>query len=487
MDTYSWSNRGVRWDVPEWLSFVLFALAYRAVRFLGVWLVMASVTVATVMVVWRYLAPRLGLRWAFPLCGIMVLAMSDCIQERPYIYTYFWLAVSLALIMSVRSGKDGYARNPNRLLLLLPIAVVWANLHQGVIVLVGLLCAFGLGDALDAMRRRDVETRSDHAVRARWMLGLSAGCFLAALINPYGWGIYRNIAVTLGDPHLMSSVTEWKPITVLPFGQMQPFLLILTVSALAFSLSRRSAGDIFPVCALTLEAILHARNIALFAIGAIVISAPYLQDIIERLRGRVVSTSPPLLISGMLAFFTVLCVSTLGMVTAATLRRTAGPLGYNPERIAEAVARVPSYPADAVAFMDREAFPSNLRLLNNFEIGGYLMWTIPREPVFVDGRLDVYTGRTFDDNLILAGQSGTARWNTLVARYDFDCVITNVKRQGEAFEKDPHFALVYRDPLRPHHKRCRIFLARKPQFAALISRCLHDRPGDSDTPKGMAN
>ena len=146
VDTYSWTNPGIRWDVPEWLSFVIYALAYKHGGFFGIWLVMVTMTILTVWVVWLTLLPRLGFAWAFQLTNLMALALSDYIQERPYIYTYFFLALALSIIIRARDGR------PRLLIWLIPTCIIWTNLHQGVLVLVCLVAAFTLGDLLTALR-----------------------------------------------------------------------------------------------------------------------------------------------------------------------------------------------------------------------------------------------------------------------------------------------------------------------------------------------
>ena len=76
----------------------------------------------------------------------MLLAMSDCLQERPYAFCICCLR--LASRLSRKRGK----RACRNLLWLLPLCVLWANLHQGVLVLVGFLAVYGLGDALGALQ-----------------------------------------------------------------------------------------------------------------------------------------------------------------------------------------------------------------------------------------------------------------------------------------------------------------------------------------------
>ena len=463
-DTYSWTEYGRRWDVPEWGAMVLYALAYRAGGFFGTWLLMAILAIAASWIVWGILYRQVGLAWAFGLTTLMLLAMSDCLQERPYAFSYVLLALGLKIITEARQTRQ------RRLLWLLPLCVLWASLHQGVLVLVGLLAVYGLGDALTAL-----QGYSDARRRAAMMLGLAAACAAAVLLNPYGARLYLNVLVTLRDQALMANVTEWNPVTVLPLRQLQPLFAVgvCVFGALFFS-QRRSLPDILAAAALLLNALLHARNIALFAVGGLVIASVHLPSAIQRLRLAVGFTGRSPLLKPLLGVLAALIVMTTALVSLVSLQRAIGPRGWTLEGIGEAAARVPHFPSKAVGFVQAQQFPPHLRLLNDFETGGYLLWHLPSEPVFVDGRLDIYTGRTFNDMLTLSRDAGTPRWNALVKLYDFDCVLTENKPESDAFSSDPKWQLVFSYPppqtgRKPHEW---VFLRRRPQFAPLIARCL---------------
>lgn len=488
VDTYSWTRRGTRWDVPEWLAFALNALAFRAGGFLGTWLLMVVLALAAVGVVWFWLAERAGPAGAFVLANLMLLALSDYLQERPYAYSYALLALSLTILMRARAGR------PRLLLGLPPLCVLWTNLHQGVLSLIGLLLVYAVGDALSAARgkqgagpdlltlagREQSTAAAAHrrrlAVRAWQMLGTALACTGAAMASPYGWRVFWNVFITLRDPNLMANVTEWNPATVLPISQMSPFLILvaLTFGALALS-PRRTLADGLALLALLGQAVSHARGIPLFAVGSLIIAGGHWVPAAERLRPYL----PPGEHSGtrrrLLLTFTLLYAAAVTLVSLASLRRAIGPLGYSLEGIGQAVARVPDYPERACAFMEAERFPPHLRLLNDFETGGFLMWRLPHEPVFVDGRLDVYVGRTFDDMLTLARTPASPAGLALRRRYDFDCVLTANAREVRAFEADPLWQIVYTDSTRPHKPVYRVFLRRRPEFAALIARCLQDK------------
>ncbi len=472
-DTYSWVNRGTRWDVPEWLAFVLYALAFRGSGFFGTWLLMALLTVATAGVVWFRLTRSTGLAGAFLLTTLMLLAMKDSIQERPYAFTYLLLAVSLVILIHAREGR------PRLLVWLLPLCTLWTNLHQGVLALIFLLLVYAVGDAVTAgwLHRQGAVTKTVEMLRVRaWlMLGTAVGCTGAGMISPYGWRVYWNVLITLRNHNLMANVTEWNPVTVLPFSQLQAFLAIATIAFGTLALSRKRFSDALVVAALFGQALLHARNIPLFAIGSVIIIAPHFTSAVAQIR-RALGLSPtPVSRPVLLSVFALLFVAAVALVSFVSLRRAIGPRGYSLEGIGEAVAGLPGYPENACAFMQAEGFPPNLRLLNGFETGGFLMWRLPSEPVFIDGRLDVYVGRTFDNMLILARHPGSPTWAALVARYDFDCVMTASKREANAFAVDPQWQLVYTDP-KGSRQHCRLLLRRRPEYAGLIARCLHDRP-----------
>ena len=72
---------------------------------------------------------------AFFLATLMLLAMKDTLQERPYAFTYLLLAASLGILLTARNGR------PKLLFWLPPLCVLWTNLRQGVLARVVILTA----------------------------------------------------------------------------------------------------------------------------------------------------------------------------------------------------------------------------------------------------------------------------------------------------------------------------------------------------------
>ena len=388
-DMYSWTNAGTRWDVPEWGAFVLTAEAFRVGRFFGTWALMAGLTVTAALIVYFWLArcagtgaAFAGTGAAFALTALVLLALSPFVQERPYAWTYVLFPAALIILTQGRNGRP-------RLLLWLPaLCILWANLHQGVLAFVAVLGVYAAGDMLSQARKQ-----------AGQMTLLTVACAGAVCVSPYGTGIYRSVWITLRDPIVMANVTEWRPIHTVPLSELAPFLVLTVLAFAALALSpQRTWAETFAVLALFAESLLHVRNSALFAAGGVIIIGPHLHALTDKLR--------PFRDAGarhnrLLAVFAALYAAVLGAVTLASLRHDAGPRGLSPEGIGEAVARVPRYPEGACVFLERQELPPGLRLLSSFESGGFLLWRLPGDFVSIDGRLDVYAGRTFHDNLIL--------------------------------------------------------------------------------------
>ena len=476
-DTYSWSRYGTRWDVPEWLAFVFYSLAYKTAGFFGTWLLMASLTFATVLAAWCSLRKTCGALPAFVLTNVMLMSMSDYIQERPYAFTYLFLAVSLGIVVRARRGSAV------RLLWLVPICALWANLHQGVVAFTGILFVLSVGDCIELfwLRKSSTATRTeDHAretrIRrnARSMIATAVACCIAACASPYGYRIFWNIFITMRSQSLMSHVMEWRAITILPWSQLTPFLAAVVIVVLASTRSkvRVRVAEFLVIAALLCESFLHVRNIPIFAIASVVFFGPACcrgvrhfwreRPNLPSLRGR------PSIVS----FYLFLYLIAIAFPSVAMLAKVNAGHALSRRSFGRAVARYPDYPEQACAFMGTEQFPQNLRTLNNFQIGGFLMWRLPIRKDFIDGRLDVFVGRVFDDNLIIAKGDVNPSWMSIVRKYNFDCVITTRQSEASAFAKLPDWICVYADLGKRRTYQGFIFLRRRPELAALIARCL---------------
>jgi hypothetical protein len=159
-DTYSYRRAGTPWVVHEWLTFVLFWLAYHAGGFSGIWILQASIIAAASLALYFVILRETG---GAPLTALAITAFSLLVaglffQPRPQLSTYLFVTVVIGMCLAARRSR------PQRLYWLLPIFVLWANLHAGVLVGIGLVVAFAVCDAAELKWGKDIDPE-DRAAR----------------------------------------------------------------------------------------------------------------------------------------------------------------------------------------------------------------------------------------------------------------------------------------------------------------------------------
>lgn len=103
------------------------------------------------------------------------------------------------------------------------------------------------------------------------------------------------------------------------------------------------------------------------------------------------------------------------------------------------------YPELASRYLAK--LPPGTRLYNDFGWGGFLIQSLyPQQTVFIDGRVDLYRDRIFDDYLRI--DSLQAGWQALLTRYRINAVIIrNGSPLDGALAADEHWSAPYRDGL----------------------------------------
>jgi len=127
--------------------------------------------------------------------------------------------------------KARRAEKPVTLWWMIPMFVLWAHLHAGVLIGVGLLGVITLGEGFEGWREK-----SSSQQRLAKHLGILTVCgFLATLITPYTYHIYENFAATVMNSTAMNMVGEWaSPDFHSSFGKSIEVYLAVAVASLLF-------------------------------------------------------------------------------------------------------------------------------------------------------------------------------------------------------------------------------------------------------------
>ena len=419
------------WVYHEWLTGVLFYPLYRTLGAPGLQVLKYAFGLGTAVVI--YLTARRRGADSLPTALILffaLLAMSVGYSAvRAQVFTYFFFALFLYLLESARLSG-----NWRRLWLLVPIQIVWCNLHGGFLAGLGLIFLYALGEAL---------SRRPFRPYLGWFL--LAG--LATLINPYGlqyWS-YLVLAVTMPRPE----ITEWVSIVagyqhdILEGREFFYFLSLIAVAVFLALLARWREITPALVLLFTLyQGVTHNRHMVFFAItfGAYmpVLLTAYFQELsarpgvmawIHRLGRRI----PALVVILLTGFYAYRFVS----VNPLTLEVPSEPSLVSKTEL--------YYPVGAIDFIEQRQISG--KLLVEFNWGEYCLWRLyPRCLVAIDGRYEtVYPENVHKEyfDFLMARKD----WRNFLEHYPPNLILIEIRsRVYGLLSGDPDWCQVYADP-----------------------------------------
>jgi len=357
VDIYSFTKAGEPWMSSSWLAQVLYATSYNLAGWTGPVVLAASGIAATFALLTHILGRRVPAAWAVGVALAALMLSYGHFLARPHVLA---LPVMLAWAYGLMAASD---RGEAPSLWLLPLIVLWANLHGGFVFGLVLVGAF----ALDALWNADRALRKSLALR--WA-AFGVAALAACCATPYGWGSLLAARKILDLGELLRLIYEWMPADFSRFGPFELTILTLIGGALYGGI-KLTPPRIALVLGLLHMALAHIRNFELFALLLpIVLLTPVASQLALRPAWTARAGAPaPVMAAVMLL---------LGGWTWLLAANTA--------------MAVPEHQAPAAAVEAMRAYQPK-RVLNDLPFGGYLIWR--QIPVFVDGRAELY-GEAFD-------------------------------------------------------------------------------------------
>jgi hypothetical protein len=360
---FSYSMPDAPWVAHEWLSELLIAIVYDHLGWGGLLVATGLAAAAAVSLLLRLL-----LRWLEPAQAMIATALGWDLAffhllARPHVFSLVILIFWAGALVKARS--EGRAPSP----WLLPLVVLWANLHASYmlgLVLAGLFAVEAVLEAGDWPARL--------AAARAWGL-FAVGALAAALITPFGIeGLLLPFAL-MGMKFTMSIVAEWRSPNFQPFHPLELWLAIVLAGAISFGWRLPPMRTLILLLFLHM-ALQHQRYIDVLGLVAPIVMAPALGPLIAaRVAGRAASSIDRAAVElakparpGALA----LGAAVLLAVTAAALRPGVAPEAHTPTAALAAVA---------AAHIEGP-------VLNDYSFGGYLIFA--GIPPMIDGRNEVY-------------------------------------------------------------------------------------------------
>jgi len=465
-DRYSWTCRGHSWIAMEWGSLVCLSLAFKLAGFGGVWLAQAGVAVLLTWVLYGALARFTGSALAGVAgAALFLFGEQDYLQPRPHLFSFLGFALFLGLVRELRA-RIGTGTKLSRTQWAAPplLVVIWSNFHPGSALGVALLVALALGDWAQGAARPD----SGRKQLATFCLIEAVLCGIATGITPYGWGAYAVSWATVRDANAMSIPGEWLPLRPGLEPDFAVFVLVSLISAVLILWNRRqvSWGAVLVCAALAFEALSHWRNEPLFVLASLLL----LPFPVELKPARQMFPA----VAAMIVLVPVSLFNSWHRFQDFRVDGS-GPL----DTLGRTQVALNLYPGLACDFLRDLGLPPGTRLFNDWNYGGYLILAAPQDPVFIDGREDVYLGPLLDGYAHLTATMSAHRPLDAADRkyltsYPFDVAITSQFPIIDYFYNAPGWTQVYADPQSvagasgvPHF----VFVRETPRYAAFIKRC----------------
>lgn len=388
-DTNTWTiaGEGFRWISQDWLSNVLMAALFNAGDWGVAWLSLAfaGIVVGAFALLWSVIGRRASVSWlakfGFLTIGLVVAGpiIGIRVQTVDLVMTAFTVAVLWSHLGDPRPWWP---------FALVPIALLWVNLHAGWVMLFLLGGAVLVGELFDRWSNRSLAQPPLSGAALGWLLAglvLSAGVLV---VNPNGLGIYAYPFETASIGAHRDFLVEWSPPNPTSFeGQVAiGFLVLVVVPTVVLSWRRMRTSDLLWLAGLSILT-LGAVRFAIFLgpVGA-AIAAIHLAPRIGAVNGLTAIKAvvdrwqrPPrtaatrranvALLATMLAIGGVLAIARSAPATQAPSIAAAVPMA--------AAGWLEVHAADA-------------RIFNTYSWGGYLARRLPEAKIYIDGRSDIY-------------------------------------------------------------------------------------------------
>jgi hypothetical protein len=430
-DIFSYVPTKAHWIDHEWGSGVIFYSAVKLFGGSGIFILKAVLILMILLLIIRITTMKQngkspGVVYLMLLAFALFPGFAAVIRCQMFTYLFFTLWLYLLEVIRTTGNR--------KYLWVFPVTmVIWANLHGGFIVGIGLVAMYAIGEFLNRKNPKQ-------------FILLLLIVVLVTLLNPYGLEYWKYII----DASLMPrpTIPEWHPIRLdgpfqmimgLKVHYLSGFLVIvlLTLAVVAKRIINKEKQDWTRMVlggVLLYIGIRHQRHVVFFIIAA---SALYynefvkLFDPVKKSIGKKLSGKSKKLLT------TAKNYSGYVLLFVIVLRITPF-LGFN------LIMNPKEYPYCSMEFVRQNAISGNLA--TTFTWGSYAFWKLyPQCKVLIDGRYEeVYSDSVFRETTLFSMKQGA--WPRVLHKYPPDVIIVpKWLYQPVDLQNIPDWDLAYQD------------------------------------------
>jgi len=417
IDTFSYTRFGESWSSHAWLTELWLYVTYRLGGFTGLSIWICLMALLTMLLMYFQMeGPPVYRAFLIIVAAVLLIPFY---KARPQMVTLVCLLL-VALIL------DSYLKNKKDLLIwLIPVFVLWANLHGGFVIGFIYIVIIVIGNLVNAFWYRSDEPNLDRHKLVHIAV-IFLVCLAAVMIHPMGAKVWATLINTLNPEAGSEMITEWASPDFHIVGQQLYLWLALGMAAILILTPRRvNWSDLLCFIFFTASGFIWQRQLSFLVVIGMIITSRYLWSLIvdfqnnhwtdsEKMKRSIdemkvsVNQNTPKAVKWVFLITTAIIFSTVIFKVFITNTET---------NIAQ--SEVKTFPKHA-----REWITTNQpmgKMMNSYNWGGYFDWYLREYPVFIDSRADL-----FGDEIIgqwLNVMNAKEDWQAILDRWDVNFIV----------------------------------------------------------------
>lgn len=432
-NTYNYTFNG-NWVDHEWLinyiSFIIYdKFGYLALNIFFALIIILSFVLLNILTRKFSAKTSEGLMFFLQLFGLIACLPHFGIRMQEFGFLFFIL--ELWIIFSFIKK-----RQIKNLFWLLPLFFLWANVHGSFLLGLGIILSYPLAKLIERyLIPKKIKKYFDLSGpitgrEIKVFFGLFLGASFLTLFTPYGLEFYSFLG-SYSNTFYLQAIQEWRPQLTFPFNYWQLGYLALMVIILVlyfFNLlkAKKTKIDLWQLGLVFLFLFLSFKSRRHFPL---LLSATFIfvyQTIYELFNLAELKFWP---IKTKIKYLILLCLGLSGLNQYASLEIFQDPFN----RFCS------DFPCQAVKFLKQEKKYQDANIFNEYNWGGYLIWSYPSRKLFIDGRMPQiqYAGHSFLEEYTDFLRP-SADYNHKLSQYKIELVLLKTedsKNKATAWEK----------------------------------------------------
>ncbi len=264
-DVLSYTRFGEPYLSHSWLADLWLFLIYKSAGFLGLSAWIGILAISALFLTYKQMEGPQVYRMILVL--ITALLLLPFLKSRPQMISLAFLLGEAWILHAFGRGKRDDS------LWLIPLFILWSNLHGGFIIGLFYYGLFIAGNFLDNIFGRSPSDKLGRGKRQRLLIVLFI-CLVAVMIHPLGYNVWGTLADTMNTSTGSNMIVEWSsPDFHEPAQQIYLWWLMAILALVCLSDRRLTFVDILSLVSFTIIGFIWRRNLSFLVVfGAIIAS-----------------------------------------------------------------------------------------------------------------------------------------------------------------------------------------------------------------------